>query len=215
VSVQGRRGFTLVEAVIALAVLAVGLVLAGSILVQAYRMLGQLGVEARTPAADLVLARLRSELQSASGVWSGGSSGSDSGSGPSAEDRRLELVYPDGHRVRYEVRGSRLWRRELAPPGGAEEAGAGEPSGRGSDGGSRRRSEEWSAPRRILDGVTSWRWRRVGTRLVTVEVAYRSAEARDRVVDPARSGPVDGNGGTQVRRTLVTALRGGGLGWGW
>jgi hypothetical protein len=183
--------------VVALAVLGVGLMLAGSILVQAHRTLARAGVEARAPVADLALARLRAELGSASGLGGG---------------EHLELIFPDGRRVRYEHFAGVLRRRDLPPPvARADESGA---SGRESGGSAGRGSaarREWSAPRRVLDGVTSWRWRRVGSRLVTVEIAYRSPAARGRA-EVARAGaPGEGS----VRRTVVTALRGGGLGWGW
>jgi prepilin-type N-terminal cleavage/methylation domain-containing protein len=201
---NGERGFTLAEALIALAVLGVGLILAGSILVQAHRMLHQASVEARTPAAELVLARLRSELQSAEGV------AADTGPPLDRARNPLELLFPDGRRVRYERWGSELRRRELVPA-----KGAADPGGDGGDRSPSRGRAEWSAPRRVLGGVTSWRWNQVGRRLVTVEIAYRSPGAGDRIVDPARSSPRSVAGEAEVRRTLVAALRGGGLGWGW
>lgn len=180
------RGFTLIEAVIALAVLAVGLVLAGSLLVQAQRMLAQAGVEARHPVSDLAIERLKIDLQGAQGV----SVGPSSLVGWSRD--RLELVYPDGARVRYEKRADALLRRVLP---------AGEVA--------------WSDARRVVEDVLSWRWVRTSSRLVTVELVYRTRPASVPVVDPA--GPIDDRAAsrTPTTRSLTAAMRGGGLGWGW
>lgn len=180
------QGFTLLEAVIALAVLSVGLVLAGSLLIQAYRMLAQAGVDARTPTTDLAVERLKVDLQGASGASSGSPSDSD------WTPDRLELVYPDGRRVRYDKRGSALLRQTL-------------PAGSGA----------WDPARQVVGDVLSWRWQRLDTRLVEVEIVYRARPVSATAMDPA--GPIDDRDTSRppTSRTLVTATRGGGLGWGW
>jgi len=183
---ERARGFTLIEAVIAMAVLAVGLVLAGSLLVQAYRMLAQAGIDARTPTTDLALERLKVELQAASDVSSGVTSD------PTWTPDRLELVYPDGRRVRYEQRGSALLRQALAVD-----------------------AEAWGPSRQVVSDVLSWRWQRLGSRLVAVEIVYRARPGSATVIDPV--GPIDDRQSSRrpTTRTLTTAMRGGGLGWGW
>lgn len=100
-----QAGFTLVEVVVTLAVLAVALALAAGILVETHRMMAQAGLELRAPASEEALDLLRAELQGAAGV-SGGPPG---GIGWSRD--RLVLVRPDGDRVVYERNGRRLLRR--------------------------------------------------------------------------------------------------------
>lgn len=183
---ERARGFSLIEAVIALAVLAIGLALAGALMIQAQRMLAQAGVEARTPAADLAIERLKVELQGASGL----STGPSSIAGWTRD--RLELVYPDGRRVRYEKRSDRLMRRGVSADG-----------------------DPWGPPVPVVTDVLSWRWVRLGPRLVTVEIVYRRRPASSGVIDPG--GPIADREASlrPTTRTLTTALRGGGLGWGW
>lgn len=101
---RGEAGTTLVELLVALAVLAVGLVLAAGLMVQAYRMLAQSGVELRAPVEELAIARIRQDLEEAAAV-----------SGPSLlpgwSRDRLILATPDGGAIVYERRGDELVRR--------------------------------------------------------------------------------------------------------
>jgi|GEM_PF-1189648 len=191
---RAAAGFTLIEAVIAMAVLGIGLMLAASLLVQAHRMLAQAGIRARTPPSAPVLDRLRSDIQGASAIDAG------LGALPGWSRDRLTLVFPDGHRVRYEMDGSRLDRSELLPP----------PAGGGKA--PKAASKDWTRPRPVLRDVYSWRWIVAGPRLLTVELTFRDADPRDPVLDPA--GPIEPSLGWQTRE-VTAALRGGGLGWGW
>lgn len=180
-------GFTLIEAVVALAVLGVGMLLLGSLLIQAHTMLAQAGIEARVPLSEPVLDRLRSEIQGATGI--------DAGPAPLPgwSRDRLTLVFPDGRRARYETDGPRLMRSDFVPaaPGAAA---------------------SWGAARPVLGEVLSWRWEVAGSRLLTVEVTYRDVDPRDPVLDPV--GPITPPKKWRTRE-ITAALRGGGLGWGW
>jgi len=184
---RATSGFTLIEAVVALAVLSVGLLLAGSLLIQSHTMLAQAGIEARRPLSEPVLARLRSEIQGASGI--------DAGPAPLPgwSRDRLTLVFPDGRRVRYETDGPVLTRSTFQPP----EAG---------------HAGTWKTGRPVLREVLSWRWVVTGTRLLVVEVTFRDAAPRGAVLDP--TGPIR-RPETWHTRTITATLRGGGLGWGW
>lgn len=196
------------EAVIALAVLAVGILLAGSLLVQAQRMIAQAGVAARGPVSELGVARLRAELQGAAGI--------DPGPAPLPgwSRDRLDLVYPDGRRVRWEKRGSSLVRRVLvvgsraAGSEEAPEAGRRSAPGAGSGGPGRSGTEGQV----ILRNVASWRWLRQGPRLVAVELVTLESGKRAAVLDPGGGVAPDRRA---VPRRFTVALRGGGLGWGW
>lgn len=100
-----EAGFSLVEVVVTLAVLAVALALAAGLLVETHRMMAQAGLELRTPASEEALDLLRVELQGAAGV-SGGPP-----AGMTWSRDRLVLVRPDGERVVYERDRRRLVRR--------------------------------------------------------------------------------------------------------
>lgn len=205
---RSAGGFTLIEAVVALAVLATGIVLAGSVLTQSLRMLGQAGAEVRSPVTDLALTRLRREIQQAASVEPGPFGGFGWSRG------RLELIDPEGRRVRYEARKGALLRRVLEteePSSGREEGGGADPTETG-DTGRTPSPPEWGAPRPVLDGVVSWRWRLLGRRLLTVDVTVREPGPGGRVLEPARQTAGERE---WVTRTLTVALRGGGLGRQW
>lgn len=104
-SPSAEAGFSLVEMLVTLAVVAVALALAAGILVETHRMLAQAGLELRSPAPEAALDLLRAELQGAAGV-SGGPVG---GLGWTRD--RLVLTRPDGVLVVYERDGVRLVRR--------------------------------------------------------------------------------------------------------
>lgn len=184
---RAAAGFTLVEAAVALAVLGVGLLIAGSLLIQAHTMLAQAGIRARVPISEPVLDRLRAEIQGASGIDAGPSPL------PGWSRDRLTLVFPDGRRVRYETDGPRLMRSDLLPA-----SGGGAPA--------------WGPERPLLDDVVSWRWVVAGPRLLSVEVTYRDVDPRGPVLDP--TGPIARPERWRTRE-ITAALRGGGLGWGW
>lgn len=207
-AVRSEGGFTLLEAVVALAVLGVGIVLAGSVLTQSLRMLAQAGPEVRTPVTDLVLTRLRREIQQAAAVELGPS-------GDFGWSRtRLELIDPEGRRVRYEARQGMLHRRVLEVEEPSDEKGEAGGSAPAETGGTGRSASppEWSAPRRVLEGVVSWRWRLLSRRLLTVEVTVREPGPSGRVLEPARQTAGEGD---RVTRTVTVALRGGGFGRRW
>ena len=189
---RARRasGFTLIEAAVALAVLGVGLLLAGSLLIQAHTMLAQAGIRARIPLSEPVFDRLRSEIQGASAIDAGPSPL------PGWSRDRLTLVFPDGRRVRYATDGPRLVRSDFRPAGAGGSAG-------------------WGAARPVLPEVLSWRWLVAGPRLLTIEVTYRDVDPRAQVLDPI--GRIDRAeaSATWQTREITAALRGGGLGWGW
>ncbi len=187
-------GFSLVELLIALAVLGVGLVLVGSLMVQAYGMLAQAGVQARIPLSEPVLDRLRAEIEGASAVDAGLSAL------PGWSRDRLTLVFPDGRRVRYETDGPRLVRSDFLP--------ATSPAAGGAAGG-------WGAPRPVLGEVLSWRWQVAAPRLLTVEIVYRDVDPRAEAIRASqRLAPIEAATAWQTRR-ITAATRGGGLGWGW
>lgn len=95
------RGFTLVELLVALAVLLLVLLLAGQILLESQRMLLRTAAELEGGPTELAISLLESDLQSARSIanprllWTGA-------------PLRLE-GHPDG-RLRWEVRDSRLER---------------------------------------------------------------------------------------------------------
>lgn len=101
----GEAGFSLVETVVTLAVVAVALALAAGILVETHRMLAQAGLELRAPAPEGAMDLLQAELQGAAGV-AGGPVG-----GVGWTRDRLVLLRPDGLSVVYERDGARLVRR--------------------------------------------------------------------------------------------------------
>lgn len=111
---RSGAGFSLVELVVALAVLAVGLALAAGIVIESQRMAAQAGIELRQPAAEEALDLLRAELQGSAGI-----AGGASGPGAFGWTRdRLVMVRPDGLTVVYERDGDRLVRRVgLSGPG--------------------------------------------------------------------------------------------------
>ncbi|MFP3939751.1 MAG: prepilin-type N-terminal cleavage/methylation domain-containing protein [Thermoanaerobaculia bacterium] len=168
-------GFTVLEMVVALVVLAVGLLLVAGVLIESHRMLAQVGVELRAPEVDGALDLLRAELQGAAGV-----SGGPPGGGPGWSRDRLVLVRPDGARVAYRRDGRRLVRRW-----------------NGSESG-----------RTAVPDLVSWRWRRVGPRLVTVEVVWEAGERPAGVVASPR-GRIEAGRGWRTER-ITAALRGGG-----
>lgn len=97
-------GSTLIELLVALAVLAVGLLLAAGLLVQAYRMLAQSGIELRAPVEELAVARIRQDLQGATGL-------ARPPLLPGWDRDRLALVTPDGEVIVYERQGDDLVRQ--------------------------------------------------------------------------------------------------------
>lgn len=103
-----ERGFTLIEALVALAVTCVGLGLAAGLLIESHRMAAQAGLEIKRPAVEGPLTLLRHELQAAAGVARGASRAAI-GSGGSRD--RLVLVRPGQPPVVYEREGGRLVRR--------------------------------------------------------------------------------------------------------
>lgn len=137
-----HAGFTLLEATVALAVVAVGMAIAIGLVVQSQRMATQAALEIRAPEPDGPLALLENEVRSASGYGSG-RRGGGSPPGPWSRDR-LVLVRGDGTRVHYEREGARLVRR----------------MGEGGPG------------RTVVPGLRSWRWAPLGPNLVAVEVVY-------------------------------------------
>ncbi len=102
-------GSTLIELLVALVVLAVGLLLAAGLLVQAYRMLAQSGLELRAPVEELAMARIRQDLQEAAGL-------ARAPLLPGWDRDRLALVTPGGRVVVYERQGDDLV-REVAGGG--------------------------------------------------------------------------------------------------
>jgi prepilin-type N-terminal cleavage/methylation domain-containing protein len=105
---RAEAGFSLVELVVALAVLAVGLGLAAGIVIESQRMAAQAGLELRQPAAEEALDLLRVELQGAAGAGGGPGLG---GVAYGWSRDRLVLVRPDGLTLTYERDGDRLVRR--------------------------------------------------------------------------------------------------------
>lgn len=101
-------GFTLLEAVVALAVASVGFALAAGLLIESHRLAAQAGLEIRAPEVAGPLALLRNELQSAAGV--AGGTARRGGLAAGSRDR-LVLVRPGEPPVVYEREGSRLVRR--------------------------------------------------------------------------------------------------------
>lgn len=106
---RGREaGFTLLEAVVALAVASVGLALAAGLLIETHRLAAQVGLELRAPAVEAPLELLRSELQSAAGIAA--SRGAHPAGGAGSRDR-LVLVRHGAPPIVYERDGDRLVRR--------------------------------------------------------------------------------------------------------
>lgn len=183
-----EAGFSLLEILVTLAVLAIGLALAAGILVQTQRMLAQGVAEVRAPEAALVVAHVRADLQAAAGI--GGGAGA--GRSPWSRDR-LVLLGTTGEAVVYERREDRLVRF-----GGVTD----------------RRFRTAGEGRTVLPGLISWRWK-ADSRLVTVELIYDRPEvARWALVSPRAAGPVAGRRQWSTER-VSAAMRGGGLGWGW
>jgi prepilin-type N-terminal cleavage/methylation domain-containing protein len=176
-----QRGFTLLEMVVALALFAVAMLLAGQLLGESRRLLVAGARKAQDPLATYVLLRLRSDVQAADRVAEGAPQGEWS-------EEALELpgAVP-GSLVAYERQGEELVRRF--------EDGA-DASGR----------QAW------MSRVERFRWRRLGTKLVEVELVSRRAPGFE---DSRLSGrPETPAERVRVDR-LVLAARGSGLGGGW
>jgi prepilin-type N-terminal cleavage/methylation domain-containing protein len=103
-AVRRRRGFALVELLVAVALLGVVGLVAGGLLVELAQLDAALGRAARAPLVDPALARLRSDARSAAA------------SGPAAawSSAPLVLLLQDGSRVRYRVAAGRLERHVAA-----------------------------------------------------------------------------------------------------
>jgi prepilin-type N-terminal cleavage/methylation domain-containing protein len=178
---RGERGFTLLEMVVALALFAVAMLLAGQLLGQSRLLLTAGARKAQDPLATYVLLRLRSDVQAADRV---------AGASPFGEWSTAALELPGavaGSLVAYEREGEELVRRF--------EDGAGA-SGR----------QAWMAQ------VESFRWRRLGTKLVEIELVSRRAPGfEDWRLAGRPEAPVDR---LRIDRLLL-ATRGSGLGGGW
>jgi prepilin-type N-terminal cleavage/methylation domain-containing protein len=144
----GRRsaaGYTLVEMLVALVVLAVGLALAAGLLREAAWTLAGAAREARAPLAPLAAATLRGDVQSSAGVAPHPLA--TPGSPLWLSDPLVLLGHPAGSVV-YALEGDRLVRRVLP-------AGGGEPR-----------------ERDLLRDVTVWGWRLPAAGLVEVHAAF-------------------------------------------
>ena len=158
----GRRhdGFSLVEVVITLGVLAIGLALAGRLLIESQLGLVRTAAELGNPMPRYALERLRSDLAQAEAV-------------PAAlpvalpvwRSSALLLIFPGGGRVE--------WSRSDA---GEVERTIFDSAGR-------------PAVRHVaLRDVAEWRWRPATSRLVDVEVRYRARDtSRVPLADVART----------------------------
>lgn len=113
-----------------------------------------------------------------------GVGGGPAGGGPGWSRDRLMVTRPDGATVVYERQGRRLVRRW----GGQE-------------------------GRTVVPDLVSWRWRRLGPTLVTVEVVWEAGDRPAGVVASPR-GRIGAGRGWRMER-ITAAVRGGGAGRGW
>jgi prepilin-type N-terminal cleavage/methylation domain-containing protein len=97
------RGFTLVEVVVTLFVLAVALMIASGLLLESVRIFASSGRELREPPAELTLRLLREDVRASAPLFPG-----EGGAGP-LDCRRAERT------DRWELVGDRLVRRGIGP----------------------------------------------------------------------------------------------------
>lgn len=106
---RGCRGFTLLEALVALALMSVVLTAGGMLIAESVGLIERTGRALRNPSTTLAGAALRRDVQQAAGVVGG------SWSGWSREP--LELLRQDGGRTLAAWDGAEIRRWELAPDG--------------------------------------------------------------------------------------------------
>jgi len=164
----GERGFSVLELVVACAVLATVLVLAGGALREANRQLGDAQRSLTRGSTQLALTTIRHDAKSARSVRAGASTAAAT-SIPAAQtpaswtSTPLVLAGPDGSRAVYRF------------AGGALERVVQDPSGR-------ERTRQIVARQ-----VALFRWRRPAVGLVEVEIALRPPPRPPRILD--RSAP--------------------------
>jgi prepilin-type N-terminal cleavage/methylation domain-containing protein len=181
-----QRGFTLLEMVVALAVVGVALLLSAGLFKEAYVLQAAAGRQLDDPLADVATARLRLDVQGSHRILGG----LPTLLGPlwTGEPLELEGYFPDTV-LRYEQVGGELHRVVL--DAGGEELSR----------------EVW------MRRVVLWRWRPLSPRLLEVEVTYRRGpEASDWRL--AGGPPVPPPDRLETER-LRLALRGRGSGAGW
>lgn len=156
-----RGGFTVIEAVISLALSALFMLLAAQLLRDTQLVTLATRRQALDPTPAHIAQRLRRDVHRSSGTLQLlGSSGPLWSSGP------MTLMLPGGGSIRYERTGERMSRRLFDGGGGAINE------------------------RELLRGVVGWRWLQIGSDLVEVEIIYRrrpDAEALQRLPAVSRT----------------------------
>ena len=143
-----EHGFTLLEAVVSLALGALFMLLAAQLLRDTQIATLATRRQALDPTPQHVAERLRRDLQRATGTLTlRGRSALPWSRGP------LVLVLPSGGSVRYEKSADRVTRQLIDSAGVS------------------------SGARAVLQGVVSWRWIEIGPRLVEVEIGFRRQQA--------------------------------------
>lgn len=179
-----ERGFTLLEAVVVLAVTAVALMLAAGMLREAHVLSAAAGRQLDDPLAELAAARLRADVQGSDRVVGAGLPA------PLWNETPLELegYWPDTA-LRYRRRGQALERLVVDD--------SGEVLGR----------SVW------IHRLEAWRWRLLAPRLLEVEITYRRGPDPSswRLAGGPPTPPPDV---VETDRLLLALRgRGGGAGW--
>jgi prepilin-type N-terminal cleavage/methylation domain-containing protein len=155
--VSRQAGYSLVELLVALALLGVVVVVASGLFVELARLDAALARTARAPLLEPALARLRNDIQSAAAA----------GASPAWSSAPLVLLLEDGSRLRYRVEAGLLERHAAA--------GAGRPwrpAGRAvAVAGWRWRA---ASPRVLVVEIEAWSVRRAGEPAPAVRAAALS-----------------------------------------